>query len=531
MDIRKLGTTLYHLVQTVQDPTPPYQRWCLLKDINGNQLPYVQAEKLSAATRDEERDFQQQLASKAGVERSRLGEAVVERPRLGEAVVERPRLGEAVVERPRLGEAVVERTSRLGQPAAVERPFRFEQAAPLERSSRFGEATALVRPSRFGQAVERPTGRETASRTPLPPARVYPPKACTLPQRIFHKFELMNLSARYHGGIAGMIPGVRWEFIGFCVETDSESLDLFQFDATGKSAFQDNFFNHYNTLVSYCVERGTHYACFTPMSESIVRFVAWYLAQEQVVTAKLKQYMSYAAIEEYRRFVEVKEREKRMYILEAQRAEQARRGVAELARRGVAEQVRVAEPRAERLRESERAAIARVEQRRDTEEAERLKIIAEQTRAEQERALQVEFDRITGEARRRTAETHERFAAESRAMDEEARRRDQQEINAALLYEAQAQSRAVPGRRYEVVPEMAAAREVPLYGSPVRRQVEPVQDFPSMETINAAKRALGYPEVLTSEQECLLIHYVKTGQRPEVAVNPVCNLLKKRSLR
>ena len=37
-----------------------------------------------------------------------------------------------------------------------------------------------------------------------------------------------------------------------------------------------------------------------------------------------------------------------------------------------------------------------------------------------------------------------------------------------------------------------------------------------METINAAKRTLGYPieGELTSEQECWLIHYLKTGQTP-----------------
>jgi len=93
--------------------------------------------------------------------------------------------------------------------------------------------------------------------------------------------------------------------VGYCVLTDAESLDLFQFDAYGKSAFQDNFFNYFDTLVSYCVEGSNHYACFTPISERIVEFVA------QLKRQVLKQYMSPTEIEDYRLFVEMNEREVR----------------------------------------------------------------------------------------------------------------------------------------------------------------------------------------------------------------------------
>jgi len=150
------------------------------------------------------------------------------------------------------------------------------------------------------------------------PVGVYPQKRCNLPKtNDLYEFHLDQLSAKAHGGIEGMLPAVKWEFIGFCVKTNAKSLDLFQFDDNGKSAFQDNFFSHYDTQVSYGVEGDKHYACFTPTSEAIVSFVARYLKQ-QISTRELKKYMSYAEIDEYRHYREIMESELRMSLVRAQ---------------------------------------------------------------------------------------------------------------------------------------------------------------------------------------------------------------------
>jgi hypothetical protein len=317
-----------------------------------------------------------------------------------------------------------------------EKELQSKSLVSAEPSSRFS-SSAPVASSYLSEArTPAPVARTQAPATK--PVGVYPQKSCNLPKRGNHKFQLSNLSAKYHGGIEGMIPEVRWEFIGYCILTDAESLDLFQFDASGKSAFQDNFFNYFDTLVSYCVEGNNHYACFTPTSHAIVEFVAKYLSEVQVNREVLKQYMSHAAIEEYRLFVEIKQRE-------------ARRAAVLLDEQTYARQRELQQRR-------------EVQQREDA--------------VRRERESRAEFARASVYAQPRLVEAAHSTVAASRAYP--------------IALEQRAQQVALP---------IASPRE---------------HNFPSMDTINAAKRALGFPMEghLTAEQECYLMHYLKTGQRP-----------------
>lgn len=360
MDLCKIGTTIYVIVNYLQDPSTKI-RYIEVKDINGNKQRVMEDSAIPVSS-SERSTFERELQSKSLV--------------------------------------------------AVEPSSRFSVSAPV---------TSSYKPT----PVIKPVG-------------VYPQKSCTLPKRGSHKFELMNLSAKYFGGVEGMFPGVRWEFIGNCVLTDAESLDLFQFDAYGKSAFQDNFFNYFDTLVSYCVEGGNHYACFTPKSIRIVEFVAWYLAQTHVRREVLKQYMSPNQIEEYRHFVEMKEKEVR---------------------------------RASVLMEEQTYARQReLQQRRE--------VLQREEAVRSERESRAEFARASVFAQPRLVESAHTTMAASRGYHNALEQR---------------------------VPSISSSGEQPFR--------------PTMESINAAKRALGYSieGILTTEQECYLIHYMKTGQRPEQA--------------
>jgi hypothetical protein len=106
--------------------------------------------------------------------------------------------------------------------------------------------------------------------------RTYIERPCTLSKSRFpHHFEMIDVKSATFGISSMRVPAVHWEFIGNCILTSPEDLDQFQFDASAKSAFQDNFFSKFDINVSYAREGANHYVCFKPTSESIMEFVRW----------------------------------------------------------------------------------------------------------------------------------------------------------------------------------------------------------------------------------------------------------------
>lgn len=140
---------------------------------------------------------------------------------------------------------------------------------------------------------EKPTAAGASGKT-------YVDRPCTLSKSRFpHRFEMIDVKSATFGVPSMKVPAVHWEFIGYCILTEANNLDLFQFDASGKSAFQDSFFSKYNVNVSYAKEGANHYVCFKPTNESIMEFVRW-LPSARYSKPEITKALSGAELEIYK---------------------------------------------------------------------------------------------------------------------------------------------------------------------------------------------------------------------------------------
>lgn len=135
--------------------------------------------------------------------------------------------------------------------------------------------------------------------------RTYMERSCSLSKsRFSHSFEMIDVKSATFGVPSMKVPAVHWEFIGHAIPTSAENLDLFQFDASGKSAFQDSFFSKYDINVSYAKEGVNHYVCFKPTSESIMEFVRW-LPGAMYSRPEITKALSSAELDIYKRHSEL----------------------------------------------------------------------------------------------------------------------------------------------------------------------------------------------------------------------------------
>jgi len=131
--------------------------------------------------------------------------------------------------------------------------------------------------------------------------KTYSQKACTLSKSILpYRFEMIDIDSNSFGITKMKVPGVIWEFVGNCILTSVDDLDLFQFDDSGKSAFQDNFYSKYDINVSYALEGTNHYVCFEPTNDSIMSFISW-ITSARYSQPELKKHMSHSQLELYKK--------------------------------------------------------------------------------------------------------------------------------------------------------------------------------------------------------------------------------------
>jgi len=148
-------------------------------------------------------------------------------------------------------------------------------------------------------------------------SKTFNQKKCNLPKsNSIYNFKMIDVQSSHFSKMK--VPGVLWQFVNNCILTDAKSLELFQFNAFGKSAFQDNFYSIYDINVSYCIEGANHYVCFNSTSNSINSFISW-LDSARSSRPELTQYINDYAIELYeihRKQEEIKKlREARGYEL------------------------------------------------------------------------------------------------------------------------------------------------------------------------------------------------------------------------
>lgn len=161
--------------------------------------------------------------------------------------------------------------------------------------------------------------KSSGAKATAPSGKTYIERPCTLSKsRFSYHFEMIDVKSDTFGVPKMRVPAVNWEYIGNCILTPVEDLDLFQFDASGKSAFQDNFFSKFDINVSYAREGANHYVSFKPTSESIMEFVRW-IPLARLSRPELTKTLSSSVIELYKvhsnLLAEKKEREDRVRSL------------------------------------------------------------------------------------------------------------------------------------------------------------------------------------------------------------------------
>jgi len=113
-------------------------------------------------------------------------------------------------------------------------------------------------------------------------------KLYNIPESEKVRFETITVSSENLGVPIMQAPAIYWEMIGKYVITDLESLLLFRFDSSGKSAYQDTFFSKYDIEVSGCFKEGKPCICIRG-GPKILAFAEWVIANRTRQEQKLRR--------------------------------------------------------------------------------------------------------------------------------------------------------------------------------------------------------------------------------------------------